>query len=363
VPRSEQGHPGTTSPHPPPPTSDFPDTHATRYSLPDLGSRSTSVPTGGRHTTAPPTNLKPASSAQHRRFLSASRQPPPPPSFSSPILPEDQQTLIYHDPIRDAKIWQTPRIDADDRLIEQQLIEPARMSTGKTNRIRLSLGDINIEIESHDPVHVDSSPVPPVARLSPRVGGTAARRTGSGVIPSTPGSSPPKLKEESLRSGEEDIYGDTARINRELSPEFTEAEIQAAEDEEDDVILETEEMAIDEDLPVGPETQALFDADAEDDDLNLPNIEFESPAAKRWTPRKPRQESKFFDDPQAWITEKAQKYDVDAELVYWVLERTTGRPKLALKTLKYFQKENRMSLLTYPNTFCLTLFPFVRVVL
>ena len=221
---------------------------------------------------------------------------------------------------------------------------------GKTNRIRLSLGDINIEIESHDPVHVGSSPVPPVARSSSRVRGTAARRMAGGVIPSTPGSSPSKLKEESLR-GDEDIYGDTALISREFSPEFPEAEIQAAEDEEDDVILETEEMAIDEDVPVGPETQALLDADAEDEDLTLPNIEFESPAAKRWTPRKPRQKSKFFDDPQAWIAAKAQKFDVDAELVYCILERTTGRPKLAVNTLKYFQKESRICPLPPPKLF------------
>ena len=226
---------------------------------------------------------------------------------------------------------------------------------GKTNRIRLSLGDINIEIESHDPVHVGSSPVP---RSSSRVHGTGARRTSSGVIPSTPGSSPAKLKEESLRS-EEDIYGDAPLVHRQPSPEFPEAEIQH---EEEDVILETDEMAIDEDVPVGPETQALFDAEAEDEDLNLPNIEFESPTTKLRTPRKPRRESNFFDDPQAWIEAKAQRYDVDAELVYWSLERTTGRPKLAVKTLKFFQKENR----TFPpsqKTSCLTLFPFPRVVL
>jgi hypothetical protein len=181
--------------------------------------------------------------------------------------------------------------------------------------------------------------------------GTSARRSSGGVIPSTPGTSPIKFKEESLQD-EEDIYGDHPLIPRDhASPQLSDVEIiSEAEEEiqpddedqedEEEVLVEPEEPV--DEIPIGPETQALFGADVEDEDFRLPNIELQSPVQKQ-TPRKFR-ESKFFDDPQTWIANKARRVGVDTELVYWALERTTGRPKLATKTLKYFQKENRTSL-------------------
>jgi hypothetical protein len=176
--------------------------------------------------------------------------------------------------------------------------------------------------------------------------GASARRATGGVVPSTPGSSPIKLKEESLRSEEdeedEDIYGDQPLIPR-YSPELPDTSIPLADEEDDEIILETEEMQVDaeedeeEEAPVGAETQAFFDADDEEEDLSVPNIEFQTPVKR--TPKK-RAGSKFLEDPQGWVEEKARRYDVETELVYWVLERTTGRHKLALKALKHFQKEN-----------------------
>lgn len=178
--------------------------------------------------------------------------------------------------------------------------------------------------------------------------GTSARRTTGGVIPSTPGSSPAKLKAESLRSEEEDIYGDQPLIHR-YSPELPDTSIPL--DDEDEIVPETEEMQIDDEAPVGAETQAFFDADDEED-LSVPNIEFQTPVKR--TPRK-RAGSKFLEDPQGWVEDKARRHGVDTELVYWVLERTTGQHKYALKALKHFQKENR----TYP-TACLHFWFFGR---
>jgi hypothetical protein len=146
------------------------------------------------------------------------------------------------------------------------------------------------------------------------------------------------LKEESLRSEEEDIYGDQPLIPR-YSPELPDTTIPLADEEDEEIILETEEMAVDEEeAPVGAETQAFFDADDDEEDLSVPNIEFQTPVKR--TPKK-RSGSKFLEDPQGWVEDKAKRYDVGTDLVYWVLERTTGRHKLALKALKYFQNENR----------------------
>jgi hypothetical protein len=90
----------------------------------------------------------------------------------------------------------------------------------------------------------------------------------------------------------------------------------------------------------GPDTQALF---AEDDpnEFRVPDLEITpSPNKSMETMKKTPTPSKFLTNTRDWVLRKANRYDVDPNLIWYVLERTTGRPKLAIKTLKSFIKTN-----------------------
>ena len=189
----------------------------------------------------------------------------------------------------------------------------AQESRGRTNRIRVSLGEINIEIESA------SSPVfahePTIQRLasSPPVGRTG-RRPGMGEIPSTPGSSPMKFKTESLRTED---------------PVTEQPVIEGPVIEED---IDLREPVNGHGIGAfGPDTQALFGGDDFEEALEIPELDFPS------SPVGPQDSKSHI--LEEWVAKKAERYDVPQDLVWWTLERTSGRQKLAIKTLKLFQKQ------------------------
>src|SRR5277367_2746383 len=138
-----------------------------RFSLPLETPRASSIPSNRRVTTPiPSSHLK----------------------SSSPQIPPEN--IIYKNPRRGTTIWrtpQTPRIDmdADDQLLREQL---TRESMGRTNRIRVSLGEINIEIESASSPIITQGPIQRrLASSPPEPVGRVGRRAGIGEIPSTPG--------------------------------------------------------------------------------------------------------------------------------------------------------------------------------
>ena len=117
-----------------------------RYSLPNPSPRSSSLPTSSRRVTAPipSPHLKSSSVVPPRKQRLSSAQPIP--QSSSPLV-VPRENVLYHNPDQRTTIWrnQVPPIDEDDSMVHQQMVSE---STGRTNRIRVSLGDINIEIES-----------------------------------------------------------------------------------------------------------------------------------------------------------------------------------------------------------------------
>ena len=225
-------------------------------------------------------------------------------------------------------------MDADDQLMHEQL---SQESMGRTNRIRVSLGDINIEIESASSPIITQHPLrrSRLASSPPQTQGRLGRQPEAGIIPSTPGSSPVHFKTESLRT--EDPMAEDDLI------------------EEEDVIMEEEPVGeppvmedpfVEEDIDsrepklnglgigaFGPDTQALFG----EEELEIPHLEFaSSPLRPEPTPSN----SHILDD---WVTNKAERYNVPEDLVWWSLERTSGRQKLAVKALKHFHKHNGTS--------------------
>jgi hypothetical protein len=225
-------------------------------------------------------------------------------------------------------------MDEDDSMIHQQLQAP---STGRVNRIRVSMGEINIEIESNSSPRITSSPRVMPRSSPPRMrDGANSRRTIGGEIPSTPGSSPIKMKAESSRGGEEDIVGDVRQDSEDILDEHRETSPVSELMDMDEDLQETLEDEEDDVVAMGPDTQALF----EDDDFTIPQLDLTPSPHKKNGNTSLSTSSKFLTNTDDWVTQKANRYNVDQELIWWIVERTTGRLKLAIKTLKSFRKKN-----------------------
>ena len=226
-------------------------------------------------------------------------------------------------------------MDADDQLVHEQL---SQESMGRTNRIRVSLGEINIEIESASSPIITQRPVQRsrLASSPPDIIGRTGRRHDMGrEIPSTPGSSPVHFKTESLRTQTEDpvveedaVMEEEPIVDEDLIVEENPVMEEAPVVEEDMDLREPELNGLGISA-FGPDTQALFG----EEELEIPDLEFASSPAPPQHPSR----SHVLDD---WVAKKAERYDVPEDLVWWTLERTSGRQKLAVKTLKYFRKNN-----------------------
>ena len=284
----------------------------------------------------------------------------------SPVLGEE---IIYQDPKRRTTIWRSPKAhrDVDDEITHEQL-QSAEQPT-KTNRIRVSLGDINIEIESNEgsPIvgftprmqstpHVGHSP--PLERAIEGNGtGKSSRRATGGEIPSTPGSSPVKLKSESsLRDQEGEMMEQHADGGYGLELEFGEVEPMAVGEElpenrghEVEEPEEEEEMRDDHGIGleienIGPDTQAAFEEDAMSP-IEVPDIDLATPPPKEHQPQQPKFPSpkvtRFFENLDDWVESKAMKYDIDTEMVRYFLERTGGRPKLTQRVIRMYAENPR----------------------
>ena len=244
-------------------------------------------------------------------------------------------------------------MDEDDAMVHQRMVSE---SMGRTNRIRVSMGEINIEIESNSSPRImqgtprasgmslRSSPPIPL-----RSDGANGRRAIGGEIPSTPGSSPIKFKEESSREGDdmmEDVVEESEReesmVRDEMGEQFQETDPfpeQPFEDEDMDLRQPVDPEREPSGAGMfGAETQKLFESD-DLDDFTIPNVEI-TPTPQKLRDQLDRQElatpSKFLSNTEEWVLKKAKRYIVEPEIIWWILERTTGRPKVAIKTLKSF---------------------------
>jgi len=74
----------------------------------------------------------------------------------------------------------------------------------------------------------------------------------------------------------------------------------------------------------------------ENEDLDIPTIEFASSPAKQRRKGPTVTPSKTSDKLEAWVARKAERYNIDPQRVWWIIERTTGNQKLAVKALKSF---------------------------
>lgn len=303
---------------------------------------------------------KPMSGVGHRRTASAYT-----PTKSSPLVPKEE--IIYQDPIRRTIIRRnpaprTPNMPADDALVHQQVTD----STGRRSRIRVSLGDITLEIESDSSPRFDmDSPLPP-RQLQMEPSGTRSsagdgaegRKAIAGEIPSTPGSSPVKYKTEKVRKEqmlevEEDVdlrepLDELGGFGGDKPVEESAVEWHIDRDQAGDFIptLGSDDEIMDgelENLPkgfantaFGAETQALFEQN-EDEELEIPNLDIESSPIRgqesiiKLTPRKTTENL------ADWVAKKARRYNLDIEEVWWALERTTCRKALAVQVLKSLQ--------------------------
>ena len=160
----------------------------------DFPARSLSVPASERRARVPLSRtLRPSSVIPIHEHASS-------PLASSYDLANS--TLLYEDPGSRVTAYRTPQRDDDDQLIHNQISEPPRKE-----KVRVSLGNITIDIES--------SPVTPRVQVHPvREGGvpmhegmglgigTGGRRITAGEARSTPGSSPVMFKSESGKDEE-----------------------------------------------------------------------------------------------------------------------------------------------------------------
>ena len=345
VPTSEMTTPSTLPP--------------SRYSFPKSPPRSSSLPTSSRRVTAPiPSSHLKSSSVAPRRTSHLSSVQPIRGSSSPHVVP--MENVIYHNPDRRTTVWRNPvtSMDEDDAMVHQQMVSE---SMGRTNRIRVSMGEISIEIESNSSprvlqgtprasgISLRSSPPHPLRR-----DGANARRTLGGEIPSTPGSSPIKFKEESSRDGDEmmeDVVEESDRGESMVQDEMGEQFPETDPFRKNPLKMKTwifDNPSILEEEPsgagvFGAETQKLFESD-DLDDFTIPNVEITPSPQKLRDQHDQHQEpptpSKFLSNTDEWVLKKAKRYNVDPEIVWWILERTTGRPKIAIKTLKSFLKKS-----------------------
>jgi hypothetical protein len=328
---------------------------------------------------APPSGHKQTHSGQSQKS-----------TISAPAVAED--SIIYQNPTSKAMVWKsspkTPimRMDDDDHMVHQQI---QRNSGQRTNKVRVSLGDINIEIESNgdspgfmitpNSGHSFNTVSPePSRRRQSRLGsaGASSRKATGGEIPSTPGSSPIKLKSESLATleDEEGLSGGAMMMDIDEDVDLREPLSDGNEPSGDiemkdvnsgyepakkDRILPEMAHWADEEIPapsesaqrglgisgMGQETQALFSAD-EDEDLSIPKVEITpSPAkANGIHPKTQSPGSKWIDTLDSWVSEKAVLYSISPEVIYHALERTGCKKKLTIEAVRYYTRYRSISL-------------------
>lgn len=246
-------------------------------------------------------------------------------------LPSPPQELIYQDPDRRATIWLNsskrspfePRTlhtkDDDDQLMHSQILQG---SGPRSNRIRVSMGDISIEIES------GSSPAPantPRQRLVPVSGKGAnsianGKRKTSREIPSTPGSSPLQRKTDAIEGNKKLIKFGKGTLNGHVDVDNA--------------------STADEPTVLGAETQAMF---TDDEEYTVPGLEIPDSPYKFQPSTSRSATTKFLENTDEWVSKKAKRYHLDSAVIWWMLERTSGHPNLAIKALKAFKETERTS--------------------
>ena len=318
--------------------------------------RSSSVPAAQKGTSA---------HVPHQLQFSSS-VPAEEPSSSLPnrALTHDNsnRTLLFEDQDRRITTFRTPGRDDDDQIIHNHLTNPPRRE-----KVRVSLGSITIDIESSPLTPKALPPSERRGRMSMGPGSGGRRRSRS-EIPSTPGSSPVKFKSESLRDEEmPDIrenetgnYDEDDHLNPVETHDFQwprensdqEAELSELSDVEDDgayaraglketTFSKQRSQSAKNPGAFGPETQAMFE---DSEDLTLPNIEITPPPRKGrgWSEANDiaqddeTRASEFYTDMVKWVQKKANAFDVDDEIVWWILERTGTRKKLTVEALKQY---------------------------
>jgi len=169
--------------------------HPTNALRSDFPARSLSVPTSERRARVPLSRtLRPSSVIPIHEHASS-------PLASSYDLANS--TLLYEDPGSRVTAYRTPQRDDDDQLIHNQISEPPRKE-----KVRVSLGNITIDIESSPitprvQVHpVREEGVPMHEGMGLGIGAGGRRITAGQEVRSTPGSSPVMFKSESGQAEE-----------------------------------------------------------------------------------------------------------------------------------------------------------------
>lgn len=199
-------------------------------------------------------------------------------------------------------------------------------------------------------------------------GGMSSRRTVGGEVPSTPGSSPVKMKSESLREEplrEEWLPGfDTGGFGEELDfggggEEMRVDEEGAAEVLEPDVVEDMQEEghgqpegAVNVGLGIGgigPDTQAAFE-EQDIEDYSIPNMEI-TPSPEKIEPKPPvAKVSSFLDNLDEWVNQKSARYGLDQDLVHYILERTSCRPKLSVQVMRILRNSDHNTGFSIPKS-------------
>jgi len=291
----------------------IPVTPLPRYSMNTPG-RSSSVPVSSldyqnRKPSKPLTSVRPSTKVNRQ-------------------LPSPPQELIYQDPDRRATIRlnsskgspfgpRTPHAkDDDDRLMHSQILQG---SGPRSNRIRVSLGDISIEIESNGSPASANTPRQRLVSVSGKGTNSIAdgKRKIGREIPSTPGSSPLHMKMES-------IEGKKRLIMRTHNGHIGVDDVSTA----------------DEPTGLGAETQAMF---TDDEEYTVPGLEIPDSPYKFQPSTSRSATTKFLENTDEWVAKKAKRYHLDSDVIWWMLERTSGHPNLAIKALKAFRETERTS--------------------
>jgi len=191
-------------------------------------------------------------------------------------------------------------------------------------------------------------------------GGMSSRRAVGGEVPSTPGSSPVKMKSESLREeeplreewlpgldtggfGEEELDfgggGEEMRVDEEGAAEMLEPDVVEEMQEEGHV---QPKRAVNVGLGIdgmGPDTQAAFE-EQDVEDYTIPNMEI-TPSPEKIEPKPPVEKvSSFLDNLDEWVNQKAARYGLDQDLVLYILERTSCRPKLSVQVMRMLRNSD-----------------------
>jgi hypothetical protein len=272
--------------------------------------------------------------------------------------------------------------EEDDMIIRRQMLEAAQC-----NRVSINMGEISIEVQSSGggspmitprAVNTSSPSMHPTRKFeNSSVGdrrsetgsvGTSGRRAVGGEIPSTPGSSPVKMKSETIGSQEgfQDLIVDEdvdlrEPFNEEMDvdgddnvPDDADERVENEDANREVLVEQNDEPMYDDDPapeipdfddvapdipdntngPFGPNTQALFDTH---EDYSVPELDLGTSSPEKPSPSHRRKSRKSFDDLELWIARKSYQYKVDEEFVWYALERTTGSKKTASHILKLWR--------------------------